>query len=106
MPRKNSRPVSILADHSARVQFRKVVSTIVQPNCSSDGNLEMALMINVAPTNTHNTEIRIRLNKLIVTLQSCKCKGVQQDHEMLNRLNQKNQPVFSMIPHCCLSTDL
>ncbi len=48
-PKYNSKPINILADHSASVQFRKVVSTMVQPNCSSVGILEIPENINTIP---------------------------------------------------------
>ena len=49
MPKKNSNPIRILADHSAIVQLKKVVSTIVQPNCSKVGILENAEKTNTEP---------------------------------------------------------
>ena len=49
MPKNNSNPIRILADHSAIVQLKKVVSTIVQPNCSKVGILENAEKTNTEP---------------------------------------------------------
>ena len=64
----------ILADHSAAVHWRKVVSTIVQPNCSKVGILEMAEKMKVAPTITHKVEIRSLKKNCLVTGNFCKVK--------------------------------
>jgi hypothetical protein len=57
---KSSRPIRILASHSANVQFRKVVSTMVHPNCSILGHLEIAEKINVAPMSVDKTHPMMR----------------------------------------------
>jgi len=58
-PKKNSIPSKIRASHSAAVQLRNEVSTIVHPNCSSDGSLEIADMIKTQPT-----KMQMKLNRI------------------------------------------
>lgn len=58
IPKNNSRPIINLAAHSAIVQFKKVVSTIVHPNCSIVGILERAENINTAPIKTLRIDTR------------------------------------------------
>ena len=46
MPSNNSKPTNSLANHSDSVQFKKVVSTMVQPKDSNSGILAQAEKIN------------------------------------------------------------
>ena len=63
IPNHNSNPIRILASHSAMVQLKKVVSTMVQPNCSRVGILETAEKMKTRPIMMLNTLPTIFLTK-------------------------------------------
>ena len=50
IPTKSSIPTRNRANHSATVQFKKLPSTIIHPNCSSVGSFEIAEKIKTTPT--------------------------------------------------------
>ena len=59
MPRNNSAPINKRANHSAMPQGKKVVSTILHPNCSREGIFEMPESKNTMPIQTDRMVKRI-----------------------------------------------
>ena len=97
MPKKNSKPISILANHSANVQLRKVVSTIVQPNCSNVGILEIAEKINIAPM------VMLKTENIIFLKSGFKWNIISNKYNNLPLMfihsNQKNQQELLVTHH-------